>query len=151
MKKLAIIAFAAFATSAFADPEIVIDGNSVQAVAATSTIFYNSAVGDDAYAQQNVSSNSGNVTVESGANSVQLTVASGSVVANYAAGDDSYASQNVSSNIGDVTIAGNSLQITALQGSGVYNIAAEDTKAVQNLASNNGCVACVPKSSHGGH
>ncbi|MCB4364381.1 hypothetical protein KIH07_11590 [Hydrogenophaga taeniospiralis] len=149
MKKLAIIAFAAIAsTSAFADPEIVIDGTSVQAVAATSTIFYNSASGEDAYAQQNVSSNSGNVTVTGAGTSYQLTAASGSFVANYAAGEDAYASQNVSSNIGDVTIAGYSLQMTALQNSGVYNIAGEDTQAVQNLASNNGCVACAPKSGH---
>ncbi|OGA29404.1 MAG: hypothetical protein A3E51_22390 [Burkholderiales bacterium RIFCSPHIGHO2_12_FULL_67_38] len=151
MKKLAIIAFAAFATSAFADPEIVIDGVSFQSVAAVSSIFHNEASGDDAYAQQNVSSNSGNVTVSGGGTSYQQTSASGSVVANLAYGDDAYASQNVSSNIGDVTINGYSWQATALYGSGVYNIAGEDTQAVQNIASNNGCVACVPKSSHGGH
>ena len=59
MKKLAIIAFAALATSAFAGggggggggdtctecPEIVIDGKSFQAVAATSSLFMNLANG----------------------------------------------------------------------------------------------------------
>src|SRR3990167_10481643 len=89
MKKLAIIAFAALATSAFAGggggggdtcsecPEIVIDGTSVQVVAATSSLFMNLADGKDAYAQQNVSSNSGNVTVEDGGESVQLTATRG--------------------------------------------------------------------------
>ena len=165
MKKLAIIAFAALATSAFAGggggggggdtctecPEIVIDGKSFQAVAATSSLFMNLANGEDAYAQQNVSSNSGNVTVEKGAESVQLTAARGSVVANLALGDEAYASQNVSSNIGNVTIDGKSWQITALNRSGVVNVATEGTKAIQNIASNNGCVACKPTAaSHGG-
>lgn len=158
MKKLAILASAILATSAFATgggsgggsscsecPEIVIDGNSFQAVAATSSLFMNAASGDNAYAHQNVSSNSGNVTVENGANSVQLTAARGSVVANLALGEDAYASQNVSSNIGNVTIDGNSWQITALNRSGVVNVATEGTKAVQNIASNNGCSACKPE------
>lgn len=154
MKKLALIAFAAMATSAFAVeetgdkcsdcPAIVIDGTSFQAVAATSSLFLNAAEGRDAYAQQNVSSNSGNVTVEKGGTSVQLTAARGSLVANLALGDDAYASQNVSSNIGNVNIKGTSWQITALDRSGVVNIATRDTKAVQNIASNNGCVACKP-------
>jgi hypothetical protein len=162
MKKLAILASAILATSAFATgggssgggstcsecPEIVIEGNSFQAVAATSSLFMNAAEGRDAYAHQNVSSNSGNVTVEQGANSVQLTAARGSVVANLAMGDNAYASQNVSSNIGNVTIDGNSWQITALNRSGVINVAGKDTKAVQNLASNNGCSACKPSESH---
>lgn len=143
MKKLALIAFAAISTSVFAQ-EIVIDGNSVQAVAATSSIFLNAADGANAYAQQNVSSNSGEVTVESGGLSVQLTAADNSVLANIALGDNAYASQNVSSNIGDVTIgaSANSLQLTALSGSGAINLAGANTKAVQNIASNNGCVAC---------
>ena len=163
MKKLAILASAILATSAFAQssergggsgsscsecPEIVIDGTSFQAVAATSSLFMNAASGDNAYAHQNVSSNSGNVTVENGANSVQLTAARGSVVANLALGEDAYASQNISSNIGNVTIDGNSWQITALNRSGVVNVAGEKTKAVQNLASNNGCSACKPSESH---
>jgi len=162
MKKLAIIAFAALATSAFAGggggggggdtcsecPEIV---TSVQVVAATSSLFMNLAEGKDAYAQQNVSSNSGNVTVEDGAESVQLTATRGSVVANLALGEEAYASQNVSSNIGNVNIAGTSWQITALDQSGVVNVATANTKAIQNIASNNGCVACKPTAaSHGG-
>jgi hypothetical protein len=166
MKKLAIIAFAALATSAFAGgsgggsgggntctecPEIVIDGTSFQAVAATSSVFLNAAEGKDAYAQQNVSSNSGNVTVADGATSVQLTAARGSLVANLALGDDAYASQNVSSNIGNVDINGTSWQVTALNRSGVINIATENTKAVQNIASNNGCSVCKPTEKQRGY
>jgi hypothetical protein len=165
MNKLVLIAFAAFSASAFAGgsgghdgghgggttcsecPEILINGKSFQGVAATSTLFLNAAEGRDAYAQQNVSSNSGNVTVEDGATSVQLTAArGGSLLANLALGDDAYASQNVSSNIGNVDINGSSWQVTSLSRSGVVNIATKDTKAVQNIASNNGCVACKPTS-----
>lgn len=157
MKKLAILASAILATSAFATngggghndgdkcadcPEIVIDGKSFQGVAATSSIFLNAADGSGAYAHQNVSSNSGTVTVSKSGESVQLTGAKGSLVANLAMGQDAYASQNVSSNIGDVTINGTSWQVTALNKSGVINLAGAKTKAVQNLASNNGCVSC---------
>lgn len=153
MKKLAILASAILATSAFATgsggadkctdcPEIVIEGTSLQGVSATSSIFLNSAEGRDAYAQQNVSSNSGTVTVAKGGSSVQLTDAKGSLVANHALGEDAYASQNLSSNVGDVTIKGASWQMTALNNSGVYNVAGAKAKAVQNLASNNGCVSC---------
>lgn len=155
MKKLAILASAILATSAFATgsghsggdkcadcPEIVIDGKSFQGVAATSSIFLNAADGYDAYAHQNVSSNSGTVTVSKGGESVQLTGAKGSVVANLAMGADAYASQNVSSNIGDVTINGTSWQVTALNKSGVINLSTGKNKAVQNVASNNGCVSC---------
>jgi len=87
-----------------------------------------------------VSSNSGNVTVDGV--SVQLTSAKGAFVANLADGEDAYASQNISSNIGQVNITGGSLQATALYGTAVLNKAGADTKAVQNIASNNGCVAC---------
>ncbi|MBU4504995.1 MAG: hypothetical protein KJ740_01285, partial [Gammaproteobacteria bacterium] len=92
-----------------------------------------------------------NVTVEDGGESVQLTATRGSVVANLALGEEAYASQNVSSNIGNVNIAGTSWQITALDQSGVVNVATANTKAIQNIASNNGCVACKPTAaSHGG-
>ncbi len=159
MKKFAIIAFATLSTAAFAQstelvsessgscsdcPEIVIDGSSIQGVAATSSVFLNAATGRDAYAHQNVSSNSGNVTVANGAESVQLTAARGSVVANLAMGENAYASQNVSSNIGHVAINGTSWQLTALDNSGVLNLADTNTRAIQNLATNNGCSTCQP-------
>lgn len=162
MKKLAIIALAALTSFAYADnrdrgdrhndesevtscdtcPAIVIDGKSTQAVAATSSFFLNLADGQNAYARQNVSSNSGNVTIKSGARSTQLTATKGSAVANLALGTDAYASQNVSSNVGNVTIKGWSTQITALKHSAVLNVSTGKNRAVQNLASNNGCDKC---------
>ncbi len=154
MKKLAILASAILATSAFATspgggggkcfecPEINIDGRSTQTVSATSSLFKNTAEGHDAYAHQNVSSNSGNVDVMRGGVSQQTTRATNSTVSNKADGEDAYASQNVSSNIGDVDIRGTSIQMTSLVNSTVMNVANKKTKAVQNLASNNGCVSC---------
>jgi len=161
MKKLAIIALAGLASSAFATnfgwfpppeveepqtcetcPAIVIDGHSTQMVAAISSIFLNKALGEGAYARQNVSSNSGNVTVHEGAFSTQLTGAKNSAVVNLALTNNAFASQNVSSNVGKVDIDGWSTQLTALKNSGVINVSAGKNRAVQNLASNNGCATC---------
>jgi cytochrome c551/c552 len=61
------------------------------------------------------------------------------------------ASQNVSSNVGQVTIRGASTQVTALLGSYVGNVAHANAMAVQNLASNNGCVICDGGTTVGGH
>jgi len=153
MKKLALIALAAFATSAFATgniffppqtcetcPQIDILGTSTQSVSATWSGIKNESSGDGANAQQNVSSNSGNVKVA--ASSTQMTTAVGSTVSNKAEGKDAYASQNVSSNVGKVNIGATSIQTTFLSGSYVGNKAGAGSKAVQNLASNNGCSAC---------
>lgn len=124
-------------------PAILIDGNSTQIVAVTSTLFVNKAAGDGSYARQNVSSNSGNVTIHKGANSFQLTAGHGAGVVNWAMTADSFASQNLSSNVGKVDIKGNSLQITALKrNSGAFNLSHGKNRAVQNLASNNGCATC---------
>ena len=102
----------------------------------------NRAEGAGAFAQQNVSSNSGNVTID-GAASTQITVGTLSDISNRAIGDNAYASQNVSSNVGNVTIAGGtSNQFTALLGSYVGNVAYANARAVQNIASNNGCIDC---------
>lgn len=160
MKKLAIIALTGIASSAFAfwppvptpepeEPEtcetcpaIVIDGKSSQTVSATSSFFMNKAEGTDSYARQNVSSNSGNVTIANGARSTQTTSARGSAVVNLATANNSFASQNVSSNVGKVDINGWSTQMTSLKHSGVLNVSAGKNRAVQNLASNNGCATC---------
>jgi cytochrome c551/c552 len=159
MKKLAIIAFAAFASSAFATqpffwggsgggsqngpcetcPQIDIKGPSVQTVSATFSTFGNEGY-NGGNAQQNVSSNSGNVLVT--APSTQTTTAFGAAVTNKADGNNAYASQNLSSNVGKVNIASMSMQTTALTSSVVFNKAGANSKAVQNLATNNGCVAC---------
>lgn len=152
MKKLAIIAFAALATSAFATetctecPQIDIKGSSVQTVSSIGASFSNEAKGGNgAYAQQNVSSNSG--TVEVAGTSSQTTHASwGASVTNVADGGDAYASQNLASNLGNVKIhsGGMSTQFVTLVGGSVSNKAAGNTKAIQNLASNNGCSTCQP-------
>ncbi len=150
MKKLAIIALAVAASSAFAmgggsDPAIVIDGKSTQTVSAGFSAITNKATDMGAYALQNVSSNAGNVTVESGGTSEQTTVATwGSTISNSATGFGSYAAQSVSSNLGEVTIGGTSKQMTFLVGSSVTNSAGSMNKAIQNVASNNACVKCAP-------
>lgn len=109
----------------------------------------NQADGDAAVAQQNVSSNSGNVTIDGGT-SEQLTIGVHSDVSNRALGANSMASQNLSSNVGQVTIKGLSTQVTALLGSYVGNVAHTNATAVQNLASNNGCVTCGTGTTVGG-
>ncbi|MFP5467014.1 MAG: hypothetical protein ACLGG8_05730 [Gammaproteobacteria bacterium] len=159
MKKLAIIVLATAASSAFATepffwgggsggnqtgpcetcPQIDIKGASVQTVSATFSTFGNEGY-NGGNAQQNVSSNSGNVMVT--AASTQTTNAFGSAVLNKADGNGAYASQNLSSNVGKVNIAAASTQTTALTGSVVFNKAGAGSKAVQNLATNNGCTAC---------
>ena len=158
MKKLAIIALAVAASSSvfatgigwgngggnqsgFCDtcPQIDIKGQSVQTVSATFSTFANEGV-NGGNAQQNVSSNSGNVLVVSP--SYQTTTAIGSAVMNKADGNNAYASHNLSSNVGKVNIAAASFQTTALAGSLVLNKAGAGSKAVQNLATNNGCTAC---------
>ncbi|MDI3511569.1 MAG: hypothetical protein PWQ61_2334 [Betaproteobacteria bacterium] len=159
MKKLAIIALAVAASSSFATeaffwgppgggnqngpcdtcPQIDIKGPSVQTVSATFSTFANEGV-NGGNAQQNVSSNSGNVMVA--APSFQTTTTIGSAVMNKADGKDAYASQNLSSNVGKVNIASASFQATALAGSLVLNKAGAGSKAVQNLATNNGCTSC---------
>lgn len=151
MKKLAIIAFAALATSAFATetctecPQIDIKGTSTQTVTTFFSNFQNEAKnGSGAYAQQNVSSNSGNVEVAG--TSEQSTHASWASVTNTADGADAYASQNLASNLGNVKIynGATSTQTVSLVGGSVINKAAGNTKAIQNLASNNGCSTCQP-------
>lgn len=155
MKKLAIIASAAFATFAFAggyggdEPQITINGKSTQTVTATSSTFKNKA-DEYAYAVQNVSSNGGNVTIDG--TSIQSTSATyGSQVYNHAAGYAAYAAQNLASNTGNVNIGkgASSTQRVALRASIVDNYASAHSKAVQNLATNNGCSACQPEKFHG--
>jgi hypothetical protein len=150
MKKLAFIAFAALATTAFAGPpgplngpQIVINGSSVQGVAMIFSSLRNQSTGSNSDAHQNVSSNSGNVTVNG--NSTQLTAGIWSDVSNRSTGSHSYASQNLSSNVGKVDINGSSTQVTAMLGSYVANLASGNhATAVQNIASNNGCTSCQP-------
>lgn len=157
MKSLAFIALSVIASAAMAggpvptssNPEIKITGNSTQTVSMSAAHASNKATGTDSQAIQNLASNAGDVTI--GGNSTQsMTANFGSSVTNEASGLDAYASQNVSSNLGDVTITGNSTQTTTLNLATLSNLAsAHNSKAVQNVASNNACVSCLP-SNHGG-
>jgi hypothetical protein len=144
MKSLAFLALSAVATAAMAGPpdEIVINGDSLQAVALSTSFVINSASANN-MALQNLASNSGNVTVRNSGESNQFVVGTGSIVYNSASGADAYANQNLSSNMGDVTIGGTSTQLTFLARSGVFNVAdGRDSKAIQNIASNNSCFGC---------
>jgi hypothetical protein len=151
MKKLALIAFAAFATSAFAggehpstptgSPSINVTGNSTQSASLIFSAVRNKAEsGSGATAQQNLASNAGAVLIQG--NSTQSVGAAASDVSNLAKGANAYASQNLASNVGAVTVSGNSNQSVSMLASYVANSAASNTKAVQNIASNNACVTC---------
>lgn len=155
MKALAFVALTAIASAALADgrpmpdPQIRINGDSIQAAVLVHSAVNNSAWGDTD-AVQNLASNAGNVTING--DSTQVVVGLHSSVNNTAVGYNAYASQNLSSNLGDVEVGryGDSLQITALVHSSVNNKAfGKDAKAVQNIASNNACVTCQPTKAYG--
>ena len=152
MKKLSLLALALVTSSVFATTptpsgptttgsSVSIGSSSRQGVAMIFSAVRNQADGSGAVAQQNVSSNAGSVTIDGGS-SDQLTIGALSDISNRALGANSMASQNVSSNVGQVTIKGHSTQVTALLGAYVGNVAYANATAVQNLASNNGCVTC---------
>ena len=147
MKTLAFLALSAIASAAMAvtpdTPEIVINGESTQLASLSLTAVSNTA-GPDNTALQNLASNAGNVTIRNSGVSVQSVDARLGFVKNEAKGSDAYANQNLSSNMGDVTIGGTSYQFTTLAGALVSNLAdGRDSKAVQNIASNNACVHCL--------
>lgn len=151
MKKLAIIAFAAVSTFAFAgasqdesSPEINISGVSLQSTSTSAFSTLSNKADEEAYAVQNVSSNAGNVTI-SGASTQNTSLGFGAVVQNHASGKDAYAAQNLASNSGLVSIAGASIQLASVNG-WVSNEAEARATAVQNVSSNNGCSACAPDS-----
>ena len=141
MKKLVLIAFAAFATSAFAtEPSITVNGTSTQSAALIFAAATNKAEGSYAKAQQNLASNAGTVTVNG--KSTQTLFATAAIMANKADGAYSYASQNLASNVGHVTVNGTSTQTVGLGIALVSNSAAYGAAAVQNIASNNACITC---------
>ena len=149
MKQLVLVSLLALSGAAFAtagpdvSAHIEIDGTSVQNATFTNgSSVKNKATGFNAKATQNISSNSGNVDVHTGGKSTQTTTLNHSSVKNQANGVNSYAVQNLSSNMGDVDIKGISTQTTSVKNSMVSNYSAANTKAVQNIASNNGCSTC---------
>jgi uncharacterized protein YyaL (SSP411 family) len=137
MKKLALIAFAALATSAFAaDPAINISGYSTQTTTLNTSAALNAATGTGAKAVQSLASNVGYVDI--GGNSTQTVTANSAVVANVALGANAVATQNLASNTGDVNIfGGNSTQTVTLNTALVANAAGANATAVQNISSNN--------------
>ena len=148
MKKLVLLALSVVATAAMAagpaGTQIEINGSSTQSADLRSSTVRNTASGTNAQAQQNISSNAGDVFVGSGGNSKQTTNASaGSVITN-TANANTKAQQNMSSNSGDVTIRGFSTQLTNVVSTTVTNLATgSGAKAVQSIASNSSCSTCL--------
>lgn len=120
-------------------PAIDIDGTTVQV-----TSMSYSAVKNEAYsgstARQNISSNTGNITINS--DLTQMTTGKYAYVSNQATGG-AVATQNLASNIGKVDVNDKLTQVVAMKGSAFVNVAADKgSSAVQNVSSNNGCQSC---------
>lgn len=148
MKKLAIIAFAAISSLAFATqpagPEIKITGTSIQTTTSSAFSMLTNKADEEAYAVQNVSSNAGNVDI-AGQSRQTTTLTHGAMVSNHAAGKDAYAAQNLASNSGKVSVSQGATSVQmAMIGGWTSNHAQARATAVQNVSSNNGCSACEP-------
>ena len=147
MKKLVLLALSVVATAAMAagpsGVSVEINGSSTQTADLRLSVVSNTASGVNSQAQQNISSNAGDVFVAAGGRSTQTTNARGSVITN-TSNANTEAQQNMSSNSGDVTIRGFSTQLTTLVGSVVANSATGSrAKAVQSIASNASCSTCL--------
>ena len=147
MKKLVLLALSVVATAAIAagpaGTQVIIDGSSTQTADLRNSIVRNTAFGVNAQAQQNISSNAGDVFVTGRGRSSQTTAASGGLISN-TANANTKAQQNMSSNAGDVTISGFSTQLTVVSASIVANAATgHNAKAVQSIASNSSCSTCL--------
>lgn len=157
MKSLAILALSAIATAVMAttptpDPDITINGSSLQVVNLSGAIVTNKAE-QDTEAHQNLASNSGNVTIN-GHSAQTVSADRMSFIRNEAEGYGAYAVQDLASNVGKVTINGSSTQLVSMYGASVSNEAdGRNAKAVQNLASNNACFTCQKAATptDGGH
>ena len=148
MKKLALLALSLVATAAMAagpaGVQVEINGTSTQTADLRNVSVRNTASGAGSQAQQNISSNAGDVFVAGGARSTQTTNASGGSIITNTANANTEAQQNMSSNSGDVTIRGFSTQLTNVVASSVTNFATGfRAKAVQSIASNASCSTCL--------
>ncbi len=143
MKKFAVISLSLVAASAFATgyggPYISIEAPSVQITALTSTAVANEATGGGE-ARQNLASNAGNVAIKDV--SLQAVAASSSLILNKANGYNAHATQSLASNVGAVGVTGLQVQLVAASNSAIMNVAGAQSKAVQNVSTNNGCQAC---------
>ena len=148
MKKLVLLALSVVASAAMAagpaGTQVIINGTSTQTADLRSSTVRNIAFGVNSQAQQNISSNAGDVFVAGSGRSEQTTNASvGSLITN-TSNANTKAQQNMSSNAGDVTISGVSTQLTTVFNSVVTNAATGfNAKAVQSIASNSSCSTCL--------
>jgi hypothetical protein len=136
MKKLIAIAAVAL-LSGVASADLKIDGANVQTVMTEFGTIHNLAAGSKA--NQNVSSNVGDVHVTASGTNVSTTYVGASYIGNKAGGGK--ALQNVSSNQGDVRISGYNDQLTTALFSTIFNDA-HCADATQNVASNAECQGC---------
>ena len=148
MKKFVLLALSVVATAAMAagpaGKQVEINGTSTQTADLRSSTVRNTASGVNSQAQQNISSNAGDVYVAGGGRSTQTTRTSGGSVITNTSNANTEAQQNISSNSGDVTIRGTSIQLTNVVSSTVANIATGfHAKAVQSIASNASCSTCL--------
>jgi hypothetical protein len=164
MKKLTLIALAAFSTVAFAQEaarsggggssggtpggstctvcetgDVNVNAPQIQVTALKGTVVRNTANGENAQANQNLASNTKGVYLA--AESTQIVAAKDSFITNYA-GANSTARNNLASNIGNVDVRATQLQVVAMKDSTAANRAVNGGKAIQNLSTNNGCVTC---------
>lgn len=141
MKKLLLFALSAVAATAMAaGPSVSISGNSDQAVIMYNSFGTNTAQGARARAQQNLSTNAGDIRIKG--DSKQTTDMFDSY-ANNQASANTLAQQSVSSNVGDVNITGYSVQFSYLTGSSITNSASGySASAIQSAASNTSCATC---------
>ena len=166
MKSLAFFALSTIASAAaFAvtpTPQITILGTSDQSVTVNSGSQAHNHAGAQASAIQNLSSNRGYVTINTGSDSKQkTTLSNGADVFNHAWNPGDIAIQNVSSNYGRVELSGggDSTQTTSMSNSSLsntargqggencYGVDCKDTaKAMQNVSSNAGNVTVTGKS-----
>ena len=148
MKKLVLLALSVVATAAMAagpaGNQVEINGTSTQTADLRGVTVRNTAAGVNSQAQQNISSNAGDVFVAGGARSRQTTNASVASIVTNTSNANTEAQQNMSSNSGDVTIRGTSTQLTNVIASLVTNAATGfNAKAVQSIASNASCSTCL--------
>ena len=141
MKKLFIFGLSSIAAAAMAaGPSVSISGNSDQALIMYNSYGTNTADGARARAQQNLSTNAGNINIKG--DSKQTTDLFDFYV-NNRAGANTLAQQSLSSNVGDVSITGYSVQFSYLTEGSITNSATGyGASAIQSAASNTSCTTC---------
>ncbi len=162
MKKLAIIAFAAMSTIAFAADsdrngnhngggnqscavcetnDINVGAPQIQIAVAKGGSTVANASGTDTRAGNNMSTNTYGVDLR--AKSVQITALKNTTVNADASGTSTVAQNNMASNIGSVAVNAPQLQVVAKSGEYVSAVASGTrTKAINNFATNNACLTC---------